>query len=367
VPTLFDGELHVHYGQFYIESRIDDFFGDLTEALGGQANGLCGAAVPGFLYLITGLHTGNVHLTVELLDAAPPVGDGWEDVVEVSFRPETAKVVLVQWAGEASWPLALAPLSYRVRYSVSGMDQAHAQDTRMDEDPALDRYLLQLWPAPAAPDEIIRQTSEGAAYWHEVAQFRPAPPSPEERAAAQEQERLAREEAGRQAALAAELRRWGGRLPDERVRQVNGATVLAELDRDLLDSMAELDDAALRVLAIWTARRACAEAGLNDVAWVRNALAALANGKPLPPPFDDRKTAFELLLSDPLVPSSTVRSYDGRFERFSQQHGALPAIWAASGAEPLAAAVEAVFHTIVTFGEHYPRLLAELHRSITAG
>lgn len=34
----------------------------------------------------------------------------------------------------------------------------------------IDRYLLQLWPAPMAPDAILRQTSEHAAYWHRVAE-----------------------------------------------------------------------------------------------------------------------------------------------------------------------------------------------------
>jgi hypothetical protein len=34
---------------------------------------------------------------------------------------------------------------------------------------APDRYLLQLWPAPAAPDEIEKETSAVAGYWHRVA------------------------------------------------------------------------------------------------------------------------------------------------------------------------------------------------------
>ena len=59
VPIVFDQEIHVHYGQFYVESRTDDFFEGLTESRGGQANGLCGAAVPGLLFLTTGLHTGR--------------------------------------------------------------------------------------------------------------------------------------------------------------------------------------------------------------------------------------------------------------------------------------------------------------------
>ena len=78
-----------------MESRTDDFFEGLTESLGGQANGLCGAAVPGLLFLTTGLDTGHTRVTVEVLDAPAPIGDDWEEVVEASFRPAPAKVVLV--------------------------------------------------------------------------------------------------------------------------------------------------------------------------------------------------------------------------------------------------------------------------------
>jgi hypothetical protein len=35
--------------------------------------------------LITGLHTGQVGFTVDVLDAAPPLDDAWEEIVEVSF------------------------------------------------------------------------------------------------------------------------------------------------------------------------------------------------------------------------------------------------------------------------------------------
>src|SRR5215471_20895717 len=113
--------------------------------------------------------------------APAPIGDEWEEVVEASFRPETAGLYLVQWAGEASWTLPLAPIDYRVRYSATGMDRAREQDTLLEGEPLLDRYLLQLWPAPPAPDAVIRETSEQAAYWHAYARTLPPPPTPQER------------------------------------------------------------------------------------------------------------------------------------------------------------------------------------------
>ena len=179
VPIVFDREIHVHYGQFYVESSgwpADP----LNESLGGQANGLCGAAVPGQLFLITGLHTGSTRVTVEVLDAPAPIGDEWEDMVEASFRPMGAKVFLLQWGGETAGLLPLAPVDYRVRYSATGMDRARQKDTLLAGEPPLDRYLLQLWPAPPAADAVIRETSRCAAYWHAHARSLPPPPTPEE-------------------------------------------------------------------------------------------------------------------------------------------------------------------------------------------
>ena len=180
MPIVFDQEIHVHYGQFYVQDQTP-FETEMNESFGGQANGLCGAAVPGLLFLITGLHTGQTRVTIEVLDAPAPIGDEWEEVVEASFRPETAGLYLVQWAAEASWTLPLAPIDYRVRYSATGMDRAREQDTLLEGEPLLDRYLLQLWPAPPAPDAVIRETSEQAAYWHAYARTLPPPPTPQER------------------------------------------------------------------------------------------------------------------------------------------------------------------------------------------
>jgi hypothetical protein len=191
--VLFSGEVHVHYGQAYVHSSPDYGY-DLHECFLGQSNGLCGAATPGTLFLITGLHTGCVGFTVESHDTAPPVDDGWEEIVEVSFTPETGEVILEQWGGEAAWPLDLPPADYRVRYCASGMDAGNEADTRLDDEPMHDRYLLQFWPAPPEADRVLKQTSDHAAYWHGFASGLPPAPTPEERGEA-------RAEAARQAGL----------------------------------------------------------------------------------------------------------------------------------------------------------------------
>ncbi len=358
MAIVFDQEIHIHYGQFYVESRTDGFFEGLTESRGGQANGLCGAAVDGLLFLTTGLHTGRTRVTVEVLDAPPLVGDEWEDIVEVSFRPATERVALVQWAGDASWPLPLARVDYRVRYSATGMDRAQKRDTLLDGAPLLDRYLLQFWPSRPAPDAIIRETSQCAAYWHAHARTLPSPPTPEERAEAKRREREAREEVGREAAKAAEARCWGGRLPDERLPKINGALELARLDRDLVDRIVGLNPAMQRAVGVWAARQACAAAGLTNLDWVKPALAALERGESLP--FAELGEAFRLLGADPRVPHTSVASYDGRHGHISQQHMAVPALWSAAADDPLAAGLESLFHAMVTVGIGYRRLLSEV-------
>jgi hypothetical protein len=144
---------------------------DTDRSRDGQRNGLCGAAQSGSLDLVTGLHTGRVPLRIELLEQAPELTEGWEDVVEVPLLvdgEESRAFCLMSFDHEVSAG-DLAPGPYRARWHALGMDAANDQDTRLPEDPTLDRYLLQLWPAALAPDAVLRQGSEIAAYWHGVA------------------------------------------------------------------------------------------------------------------------------------------------------------------------------------------------------
>jgi hypothetical protein len=160
--VLFNAMLEVHYGQAYVVPEGSPGFA-AEEAFRGQKNGLCGAAVPECLWLITGLHTGGVQFCVELHERAPADLDYWDDVVEVSFSV-CGPVHLEQWAAEAVYPLQLPKGLYRARYSANEMDAGHTLDTA-EKGP--DSYLLQFWPiATQIPDAIIKQTSDQARYWH---------------------------------------------------------------------------------------------------------------------------------------------------------------------------------------------------------
>ncbi|GAA3494604.1 hypothetical protein GCM10019016_017040 [Streptomyces prasinosporus] len=427
-----EGEVHVHYGQIYVESDPDSFGPDLAEAFAGQSAGLCGAAVPGALWLSTGLHTGHVGFTVEVHDQAPPLDPAWEDVVEVSFRPASAGGALVQWAGEASWDLGLEETDYRVRYCAQGMDEAHRQDTRLDDEPQLDRYLLQFWPAPPAPDRVLKQTSMTAAYGHDHARRQPAPPAPAERAEAERQARLAREQAEEERRLAHERWHWGGQVPSRALREVGGdVRGLLAFDPALVHAVDAAGPEAQRATALLAARRACEAAGLAGLDWIAAGLAALAEGRPLPPPLDDPARAWRALESDPRVPGRTVGravpperppfrppARDGAHApmsesvsalritgpaaamakapspsapsaprsgeatsytlgvtfgepdpslRMSQPHMALPALLGAAEADPLRAALDAVHAAVTTYGEDYRTLLQEIRSAHQGG
>jgi hypothetical protein len=302
-----EGEVHVHYGQIYVESDPDSFGPGLAEAFAGQSAGLCGAATPGALWLNTGLHTGDVGFTVEVHDTAPSLDPLWEDVVEVSFRPASADSALVQWAGEDSWPLGLEETDYRVRYCASGMDRASEKDTRLDGGPPLDRYLLQFWPAPPERDRVLRRTSRSAAFWHDYARKLPPPPTPAERAEAERRARLAEETAERERLLAFERHRWGGRSPSATLRELRGnVSGLLEFDPALLHDLDAAGPAIQRAVARCAAHRACEAAGLTALGWVADALTALDEDRPLPPPFDDDAGMWHALSSDPDFPDRTV-------------------------------------------------------------
>jgi hypothetical protein len=166
--VLFDGKIDVHYGYIDLIGADRTDRPDLQATRAGQLNGICGAAEPGFLSLITGLHTGGVGFTVEWHDAEPPIGAEWDEVVEVAYRPPSTELLLSAFEHEE--PVRLpAVTSLRARYCAAGMDAGHEMDTPEDDEPAPDRYLLQLWPSPPLPETIPRLTGQTAAYWHREA------------------------------------------------------------------------------------------------------------------------------------------------------------------------------------------------------
>jgi hypothetical protein len=167
MARVFEGRLPVHYGQAYVQP-YDSPGNGLKDSFCGQSNGLCGAASSGALFLITGLHTGDVGFTLDVLDAPPPIDRTWEEIVEVPFTAGTGKIALFTWYGDSICGVPLSPGTYRVRYCARNMWLGVEVDTYIEGEP-VDFYSLAFWPATLAPDIVVKQTSEVAAYWHNYA------------------------------------------------------------------------------------------------------------------------------------------------------------------------------------------------------
>ncbi|WP_092614150.1 hypothetical protein [Jiangella sp. DSM 45060] len=164
--VLLDATVRTDYGQFDLLWSADiGFDGDFDRVFAGQANGLAGAASPGGLYLHLARRSGGSPVRIVAHASAPPAAaDEWDDVVEVSVAvPPGSSPRWSTWAGEASGPLDLAPGEYRVRVSARGRDAGAAGE--LAEGP-VDFYLVDLWPDPARPDEVLRSRSANAEFWH---------------------------------------------------------------------------------------------------------------------------------------------------------------------------------------------------------
>lgn len=345
VTVVFEGDLYVHYGFVYVDSGVGGWEGDVDQRA-GQRNGLLGAAQPGFLYVTTGMHTGLVPFRVEALEVAPPVDDSYDEIVEASCDLRGPEVSLSTFDGYDEFVLPHSG-PHRVRLSARDF-QAGREHERYDaEEPVRDSYLLQLWPAPMAADEIVRQTSSAAAYWHGVAREHPAAPrSPHEQALAEQQEREDTVAQHRAYERAWFLQRWGGRDPSARLLEVEEhAMPLSRDRRDLVDAIVALPPDRQRALAVDLARRACA-ADDGPVDW-QPALNALAAGQALPAPFDDPRAVADLMFGGPgSVSVTTYRvSYSEVPPAREPLHTGVTAdatVRAAAAQDPLEAALRAV-------------------------
>ncbi|MBB2949110.1 hypothetical protein FB565_008915 [Actinoplanes lutulentus] len=326
---------------------------DVDAVWRGQRNGLCGAAVAGWLQMITGTHTGGVPFRVESHEAEPPLDDAGEEIVEVSFTASGARVHLAELDASESYLLALPAGDFRVRYQVNGLDDREHTEERADA------CLLQFWPAPPEPDRIVRQTSTEAAYWHRAhsrlksgTKSHKADNSPRRTRTAKP--RTAPSQERRPSPPLRAAMRW--------------ANPLIEMDRDLTLDLGDADGETVRSVAVWAAERAADVAGLGVLPWTGAALAAVKAGDPPPPPFTprrrDQRGVWDLL-DDPAIQLTTVvlprLLPEEPVMEMSQQHVAMPALFAAAAANPLVGAINAVYAAACAHGtDHYRSFLAEL-------
>jgi hypothetical protein len=362
--VLFSGAVGVSYGQVYLV--CDEDIPGMEECFAGQVNGLCGAAVPGRLFLVTGINYGSVEMAVELYPGEPPLPEPWEEIVEVSFANSCPEPALVEWGGGGSHPFRLEPGSYRVRYCARGMDEARDVETNYDGE-LLDTYLLQFWPGSSGPDRILRQTSGCAAYWHQSNRQAEPPPEQAEAEAAQ---------------LAAEEEEWllgvySGRVPNQRLRAVAKAGYsysLNRIDLDLTFALAEADDGVHRAVAAWAALQALEIAQLTELPELAPSVAAIKRGGLAVAPFDGTGFWAEALTSPvpetpvpPLFPAPAVRTRTGDVPEDHTQMRETAAIYAllATGEDDsLIAALSTVKTAATAFGgDLFRQFLSDLRQT----
>jgi hypothetical protein len=85
----------------------------------------------GNAFLVIGLHTSPVSLTVTAADQDPGADlESYEDIVEISFESPSGLVSLYEWGRGVHGipPLSAGPGTYRFRYHAYGMDTAREAD-----------------------------------------------------------------------------------------------------------------------------------------------------------------------------------------------------------------------------------------------
>jgi hypothetical protein len=153
--------VHVSYHMFIVseDGQTPTFEGDLG------SNGLVfPSRTDGGLFVWTGIHSGVVTVTAELLATSPPVEDaGWEEAVEVSLHAPFGRVMVACLMDDFPEGLPVltpaGPGDYRVRVHALG------RDTDIDGtafEPFED-YLVQVWPGAPAPEVVYKQTDRYGA------------------------------------------------------------------------------------------------------------------------------------------------------------------------------------------------------------
>jgi hypothetical protein len=154
------------YGQLTLDWGEDLWDGDADRFFKDQHNGLVGAAVSGTVVIMLARWSSGSAVRIVLEASEPRTNADWEDVVETSFDLPPGRLMRWStWGGGSGGPLSVPPGQYRLRVSAVGRD-AGVQNEFADE--VVDRYLLELWPAPAAPDAVLRVGSDDARRWHQT-------------------------------------------------------------------------------------------------------------------------------------------------------------------------------------------------------
>lgn len=151
--------VHAEYHLF----QITDPEGPIANDLDVSHNGLVAAAA-GAIEVSTGIHTGDVRVTVELHAAKPEPAADWEEIAEISWRSPSGEALVAPLMDDPVDLPSLAsrgPGHYRLRVHARGRDTAVDQ-TVVDE--VVESYLLQSWPAAHQEALLVRATDAYGAH-----------------------------------------------------------------------------------------------------------------------------------------------------------------------------------------------------------
>lgn len=165
VRALYDGAWLVEEGQWWLGS---------AEAYFDRGD------VPTFHRMLESVNSGSVSITipaadgryrtrVELRDVAPAVAPWCEDAAEASLEVPLGRRAVTMGSLETFQDLPVPKAGwYRVRYCTEEQDRAADEDAFVGEDAATytGRHLIQVWPAPQAPDRLLRAGSDWVRRLH---------------------------------------------------------------------------------------------------------------------------------------------------------------------------------------------------------
>ncbi|MGW2748821.1 hypothetical protein [Streptomyces sp. NPDC001450] len=147
------GLVPVQYHQF----QINDVDGPAGPDLPRTHNGLV-EVQDGIATVHTGIHTGDVDVTITLHTDTPEPGEAvWEEIVEVSLHSASGELMVRGLMDDLDEELPVlscaGPGDYRLRIHARGRDTA--SDLAPEE--VTEYYLIQAWPAPPRDARVLRQ------------------------------------------------------------------------------------------------------------------------------------------------------------------------------------------------------------------
>jgi hypothetical protein len=145
--------VQAEYHLFHITDPQGPVAGDLDASRTGLVS-----ADGGAIEVATGIHTGDVHVTVEAYAQAPEPAPGWEEIAEISYHSSSGELLVTSFMDDPADLPSLAsqgPGPYRLRVHARGRDRAVDQTTVAE---VVESYLIQSWPAAHQDTLLVKAT-----------------------------------------------------------------------------------------------------------------------------------------------------------------------------------------------------------------